>query len=424
MNERLVRIAGELGLPSKDIESTAALLDGGATVPFIARYRKEATGSMDEVAILKVKERLAQLRQLDERRETMLASLVERGLLTDELGQTLRDTRSLTELEDLYLPHRPRRRTRATQAIEKGLEPLAQVLWAQPDIDPEHEAAAYIDDGKGVPDTDSALAGARDIMAQWVSEDAVASSRIRSLFARQAVLRSRVVKGREEEAQKYRDYFESEELLASAPSHRVLAVFRGESEGMLTTRIQPSDERAIAMLEDQLVHARSHLELGGTAGGGDHRGPQELAELDRHQADAAPGAMHQEGLAGAERAALHQPVVTGAVGDGEGGAVLEAHALGHGIDGRRGRHHLLGEATVAVVGKHPVARTQTLDLGPDLDHLAGRFDPRAEREGGTGLVFAGHQQQIGEIYAVDELPSVRRQGESLESVEGHPGARE
>ena len=257
MHEKIARIARELGLHSANVASVAALLDGGATVPFIARYRKENTGSMDEVGILNVKERLAQLRQLDERRDTMLASLQKRGLLTDELGRTLRAARTLTELEDLYLPHRPKRRTRATQAIEKGLEPLAQLIWAQTDIDPEREAEAYVDDDKGVPDAESALAGARDIMAQWVSEDTEARRRVRSLYARRATLRSRVIKGKENEAAKYRDYFDAEELLASAPSHRVLAIFRGESEGMLSVGIQPADEPAIALLEDRFVRARN-----------------------------------------------------------------------------------------------------------------------------------------------------------------------
>ncbi|MCH8826832.1 MAG: RNA-binding transcriptional accessory protein [Chloroflexi bacterium] len=257
MHEKIARIARELGLHSANVASVAALLDGGATVPFIARYRKENTGSMDEVGILNVKERLAQLRQLDERRDTMLASLQKRGLLTDELGRTLRAARTLTELEDLYLPHRPKRRTRATQAIEKGLEPLAQLVWAQTDIDPEREAEAYVDDDKGVPDAESALAGARDIMAQWVSEDTEARRRVRSLYARRATLRSQVIKGKEDEAAKYRDYFDAEELLASAPSHRVLAIFRGESEGMLSVGIQPADEPAIALLEDRFVRARN-----------------------------------------------------------------------------------------------------------------------------------------------------------------------
>ncbi|MCI0813147.1 MAG: RNA-binding transcriptional accessory protein, partial [Chloroflexi bacterium] len=257
MHEKIARIARELGLHSANVASVAALLDGGATVPFIARYRKENTGSMDEVGILNVKERLAQLRQLDERRDTMLASLQKRGLLTDELGRTLRAARTLTELEDLYLPHRPKRRTRATQAIDKGLEPLAQMVWAQTDIDPEREAEAYVDDDKGVPDAESALAGARDIMAQWVSEDTEARRRVRSLYARRATLRSRVIKGKENEAAKYRDYFDAEELLASAPSHRVLAIFRGESEGMLSVGIQPADEPAIALLEDRFVRARN-----------------------------------------------------------------------------------------------------------------------------------------------------------------------
>ena len=257
MHEKIARIARELGLHSANVASVAALLEGGATVPFIARYRKENTGSMDEVGILNVKERLAQLRQLDERRDTMLASLQKRGLLTDELGRTLRAARTLTELEDLYLPHRPKRRTRATQAIDKGLEPLAQMVWAQTDIDPEREAEAYVDDDKGVPDAESALAGARDIMAQWVSEDTEARRRVRSLYARRATLRSRVIKGKENEAAKYRDYFDAEELLASAPSHRVLAIFRGESEGMLSVGIQPADEPAIALLEDRFVRARN-----------------------------------------------------------------------------------------------------------------------------------------------------------------------
>lgn len=257
MHEKIAQIARELGLHSANVASVAALLEGGATVPFIARYRKENTGSMDEVGILNVKERLAQLRQLDERRDAMLASLQKRGLLTDELGRTLRAAQTLTELEDLYLPHRPKRRTRATQAIEKGLEPLAQLVWAQTDIDPEREAEAYVDDDRGVPDADSALAGARDIMAQWVSEDTEARRRVRSLYARRATLRSQVIKGKEDEAAKYRDYFDAEELLASAPSHRVLAIFRGESEGMLSVGIQPADEPAVALLEDRFVRARN-----------------------------------------------------------------------------------------------------------------------------------------------------------------------
>lgn len=257
MHEKIAQIARELGLHSANVASVAALLEGGATVPFIARYRKENTGSMDEVGILNVKERLAQLRQLDERRDAMLASLQKRGLLTDELGRTLRAAQTLTELEDLYLPHRPKRRTRATQAIEKGLEPLAQLVWAQTDIDPEREALAYVGEDNDVPDAESALAGARDIMAQWVSEDTEARRRVRSLYARRATLRSQVIKGKEDEAAKYRDYFDAEELLASAPSHRVLAIFRGESEGMLSVGIQPADEPAIALLEDRFVRARN-----------------------------------------------------------------------------------------------------------------------------------------------------------------------
>ena len=257
MNDRITRIAKELSLPSRGVESVTALLDEGATVPFIARYRKEATGSLDEVQILDVKDRLTQLRQMDERRDSMLSSLEERDLLTEELSRALDDAQSLTGLEDIYLPHRPRRRTRATQAIEKGLEPLALLLWEQSSINPEQEADAYVDGDKGVADIDSALAGARDIMAQWVSENAESRGRIRSLYAGRAVLRSRVVSGKDEEAEKFRNYFETEELLATAPSHRVLAIFRGESEGMLSVKIQPPEDQAIAMLDDHVLRAQN-----------------------------------------------------------------------------------------------------------------------------------------------------------------------
>ena len=175
MDESVDRIANELGLTSVNVRAVAALLDGGATVPFVARYRKEATGSMDEVGILSVKERLTQLRHLDERLGTMQASLEERGLLTDELDRNLRGARTITELEDLYLPHRPKRRTRATQAIEKGLEPLAQALLADPTLDPQAEAAKFVNgnptaDG-GVPDVKAALDGARDALDRSLTGD-------------------------------------------------------------------------------------------------------------------------------------------------------------------------------------------------------------------------------------------------------------
>jgi len=257
MNEKINRIARELSLPSRGVESITALLDEGSTVPFIARYRKEATGSLDEVQILDVKERLTQLRQMDERRDAMVSSLEERGLLTEELSRAFNDAQTPTELEDIYLPHRPKRRTRSTQAIEKGLEPLALLLWEQSGINPENEAESYVDDDKGVADIDSALAGARDIMAQWVSEDAELRGSIRSLYERQAVLRSRVVSGKDEQAEKFRDYFEAEDLLANAPSHRVLAIFRGEAEGMLSVKIQPSEDQAIAMLDNHVLHAQN-----------------------------------------------------------------------------------------------------------------------------------------------------------------------
>ena len=250
MNEaHIARIGRDTRIASVQIRATATLLEGGATVPFIARYRKEATGSLDEVAITTIRDRLAQLLELDRRREAILRSLEERGLLTDVLNENVRSAQTMTELEDIYLPYRPKRRTRATVAREKGLEPLAQVLWAQGDLDPLTEAEGYVDEEKGVENAEDALAGARDIIAEWVNEDMTARSRVRVLFAKKGVLRSKVVKNKEEEGNKYRDYFDWEELLSNMPSHRVLAVMRGEKESFLSVHIIPSEDEALEILE-------------------------------------------------------------------------------------------------------------------------------------------------------------------------------
>ena len=246
-------IAGELELKPAQVRATALLLEEGATVPFIARYRKEATGSLDEVAIAVIRDRLEQLAELDKRREAVLKSLDERGLLTDEIRAKVEGASSMTELEDIYLPFRPKRRTRAMAAKEKGLEPLAIKIFEQGETDPEKEASAFVDPEKGVESVEDALSGARDIIAEWASEDQRARERMRELYTLKGVMRSKVVSGKEEEGIKYRDYFEWEEPVSGAPSHRILAIRRGEKEGFLSLRILPPEDEAFALLEDIFI---------------------------------------------------------------------------------------------------------------------------------------------------------------------------
>jgi uncharacterized protein len=250
MNQPYVSIiAHELSLKTKQVEATAALLEEGGTVPFIARYRKEATGGLDEVAITTIRDRLSQLAELDDRRESILKSLEERGQLTDVLKEKILAAETLAVLEDIYLPYRPKRRTRATVAREKGLEPLAQRLFGQEAMDLKAEAVAFIDPEKGVNSAEEALAGARDIIAEWVNEDQQARAQMRTLFNSKGMFRSRVIPEKEVEGIKYRDYFEWEEPVASAPSHRILAMRRGENEGFLTLRISPPEDEALGILE-------------------------------------------------------------------------------------------------------------------------------------------------------------------------------
>ena len=252
-NEHILKIAEELKLSTKQVIATTALLDEGATVPFIARYRKEATGTLDEVAVTAIRDRLAQLRELDKRREAILKSLEEMGKLTDELKKKIHAAETMTVLEDIYLPYRPKRRTRATIAREKGLEPLAQCVFAQDGIDLLAEAEYYVDSEKGVDSIDDALSGARDIIAEWINEDQKARTRMRELFSSKGVFKSKVVSDKEEEGIKYKDYFEWEEPVAKAPSHRILAMRRGEKEGFLTMRATPPEEDAISILESLFV---------------------------------------------------------------------------------------------------------------------------------------------------------------------------
>ncbi|NYT01303.1 MAG: RNA-binding transcriptional accessory protein [Methanosarcinales archaeon] len=248
------RIARELSLRPGQVQAAAELLDQEATVPFIARYRKEATGSLDEVAITAIRDRLKQLRELDLRREAILKSLRERDLLTDELQEQIEGAQTLAQLEDIYLPYRPRRRTRATVAREKGLEPLARAIFEQGRLDLMAEAASYVDSARGVAGVDEALSGARDIMAEWISENVEARRQVRDLFVNQGVLRCRSVSGKEDQAAKYRDYNEWSEPISCSPSHRVLAMLRGEKEGLLSLHLGPEDERSLSVLDSLFVH--------------------------------------------------------------------------------------------------------------------------------------------------------------------------
>ena len=252
-------IAAELKVSTKQVEATIELLDEGATVPFISRYRKEITGSMDEVQIAAVRDRFEQLRDLDKRRDSILKSIQEQGKMTEELENKIKTAGTMTELEDLYLPYKQKRKTRASIAKEKGLEPLAILMLEQTSIDLEVEAAKYIDTEKGVATFEEALSGARDIVAETINEDQAARTSVRRLFNEKGTIKSRVFPGKENEGQKYRDYFEWEEPIGKTPSHRLLAMRRGEKEGFLMLDIAPLEEDAVDVIERQfiMVHGRS-----------------------------------------------------------------------------------------------------------------------------------------------------------------------
>lgn len=246
-------LAQELNLPKRQLQATVALLEDGATVPFIARYRKEATGSLDEVTITTIRDRLAQLVELDRRRETILKTIADQGKLTDALKTKILAADALTVLEDLYLPYKPKRRTRATIAKEKGLEPLAQRIWEQGGCDPAAEAVAYIDPAQELPSVNDVLAGARDIMAEWVSEDQQARTRLRTLFLEKGTFHTALIPGKETAGSKFADYFAWEEPVATAPSHRILAMRHGEKEEILTFRVLVPEDEAVRFLESLFV---------------------------------------------------------------------------------------------------------------------------------------------------------------------------
>ena len=256
--QHIQEIAQALSVSAHQVSATAELLDGGATVPFISRYRKEMTGSLDEVAISTIRDRLAQLKELDARRETVLKTIEEQGKLTDELRAKIMAANTMVLLEDLYLPYKPKRRTRATMAKEKGLEPLAILIFEQrPELDPRKEADVFLDEEMGVDSVDAALAGARDIIAEWVTENQEARARMRSFFQSQGKYECHVIKGKEEEGAKYENYFDWQEPMAKAPSHRILAMRRGEKGGFLRLRVTVLEQEAVYLLEGLFVKGAS-----------------------------------------------------------------------------------------------------------------------------------------------------------------------
>ena len=240
------QVAQQLGLSPGQVQATADLLAEGATVPFIARYRKEKTGSLDEVVITSIRDQLQRLAELDKRRAAIIDSLLNQQFMTDTLQRKILEAATIAELEDIYLPFRPKRRTRGMIAREKGLEPLALALFRQEKtaVDP----APFIDIGKGVGSGDDALAGARDIIAEMVSEDAADRAALRRLFQEKAMVSSKVVKKQQDQAGKYRDYFDWQEPAGKAAGHRLLAMFRGENEKMLAITIRPPEEPALQFL--------------------------------------------------------------------------------------------------------------------------------------------------------------------------------
>ena len=248
-------IASALNIAVRQVENTLSLLGGGATIPFISRYRKEATGGLDEVQIGEIKERYDKLTEIAKRKETILKTIEEQGKLTTDLKKRIETCWDATELEDIYLPYKPKRKTRAEAARQKGLEPLATILIMQRENNLMARVRTFI---KGdVKDEEDALKGARDIIAEQVSEDERSRNQLRNQFSRQAIISAKVVKGKEEEAAKYKDYFDFSEPLKRCTSHRLLAIRRGESEGLLKVSISPDDEECTERLERNYVRGNN-----------------------------------------------------------------------------------------------------------------------------------------------------------------------
>ena len=260
MTERnyALQIAEELHLTEEQVKNTLALLEGGATIPFISRYRKEATGSLDEVQIGQIRDLHLRYVELDKRRAAIIDSVSEQGKLTPELEAQFNAALTLSELEDLYLPYRPKRKTRATVAVEKGLEPLAKLISTQRQVDLEKEATRYVNAEKGVQTVDEALAGARDILAERISENITIRARLRNTFRQHSTITTKRIKDKVDEEEKYRIYYDAHEKLARAPSHRVLAMLRGEEEGILRLTIAPDEQRTLESLKKWLIHSNTN----------------------------------------------------------------------------------------------------------------------------------------------------------------------
>jgi protein Tex len=259
-NDHIKAVSTELSVKPWQVENTAKLLGEGATIPFISRYRKEATGELDEVQVESIRDKLAKLQEIDNRRLAILNEIEKQGKLTDELKTRLENANTLTELEDLYLPYKPKRRTRADIAREKGLEDLAKLIFLQDGCDCEIEAIKFLNDK--VENIIEALQGARDIIAEWINEDKKARDAVREVFKNEATIKSKIYEGLEEPGAKYRDYFEFEEELAKCPSHRLLAIRRGESEEFLKVSITVSEENAISALEKIFINEGSKKKSG------------------------------------------------------------------------------------------------------------------------------------------------------------------
>jgi uncharacterized protein len=255
-NKYFEHISGDLNIDVWKVANTLELLAEGATIPFISRYRKEATGSLDETQILEIQNQYNKLVEIDKRRDTILRTIEEQGFLTDELKEQIQNASSMTELEDLYLPFRPKKKTRASVARDNGLEPLAKMIMQQKDQDIDQKVEKFISDK--VPTTRDALQGARDIIAEWISENKRARHEIRRLFSMQSVISSNKIKAREQEGIKYKDYFAFEERLKKCPSHRILAIFRGEDEGFLKVRIGPGEKDPMNILEQIFIKGKTN----------------------------------------------------------------------------------------------------------------------------------------------------------------------
>jgi len=269
-------IAQLTNISEKQVRNTIQLFDEGATLPFISRYRKEVTGGLDEVQIGAIKDAYTRQQEVEKRREAILKSIEDQGKLTPELRKQINGVFSLVELEDVYLPYKQKRKTRASMAIDRGLEPLAQLIFSGKEADPIQKAKAYLTEQVEKPE--DALQGARDIIAEWISESQEARARVRSVFSRSAVVTAKVKKKKEEEGAKYRDYFDFSEPLSRIPSHRLLALRRGEQEGFLSVDISPDEDHAIENLD--------RLFLKGTAGSKDQL---ELAISDSYKRLLKPG---------------------------------------------------------------------------------------------------------------------------------------